>query len=102
MILLLAILVLLGDVLLGAILVALLDIKRSDSDMVDEVRSLRLVSRARMKRAAVRSGVAEPEVELRRLGRVAQPRRVVFGGDGDSELNKVLGKVQTGEGDEGE
>src|SRR6188472_2499633 len=101
MTLLLVILLLLGDVLLVAILGVLLDVKRSERDVVNEVRDLRLTSRARVSRAAVRSGVAEPEVALRRLGRVAQPRRVVFGGDGDSTLNRVLGKVTVRE-DEGD
>lgn len=56
----------------------------------EEIRNLRLVSRTRVKKASVQSGVADPEVQLSRLGRTTKSRRVVVGGDGDSDLNKVL------------
>lgn len=65
-------------------------IERNTRDSLVEIRDLRLTSRARVKRARLKTGVPDEEDQLVRLGRVAQPRRVIFGGDNDSELNRVL------------
>lgn len=92
----LLILILVG---LLAVVGVLLDIKRGILDNVAEVRELRLTSRTRVAKASVATGVADGEAQLRRLGRVSQSRRVVFGGDDDSQLHKVMSgeKVDTGE-----
>lgn len=79
--------------ILGVLMVmlgVLFDMRRSAYDTVTEVRDLRLTSRTRVSRASVQSGVADPERKLVRLGRATKSRRVVVGGDGDSDLNRVL------------
>ena len=56
----------------------------------DEVRQLRLTSRARVRRASMQSGATTDEQVLSRLGRASVGRRVVIGGDDDSVLSGQL------------
>lgn len=55
-----------------------------------EVRELRLTSRARVSKASMQSGEVSHEQKLVRLGRASTGRRIVVGGDDDSQLNKNL------------
>jgi hypothetical protein len=63
-----------------------------------ETKSLRLKSRARIATASVQSGAVSEEQQLRRLGRASQARRIVVGGDDDSQLNQELNQQLGGEG----
>jgi len=56
----------------------------------EEVRTLRLDSRTRISEYSVRSGAVTEEQQLRRLGRASVGRRVVVGGDPNSQLTKDL------------
>lgn len=56
----------------------------------EELRSLRLRSRARIRDASMQSGPVTKEQELIRAGRAAQGKRVVFGGEPDSEQSRRL------------
>jgi hypothetical protein len=83
--------------ILAGILVSLIgcgyllsQIERNTRDAALEIRELRLVSRTRVRQAKVSTGVPSEEQKLQKVGRVAMPRRVVFGGDDDSTLNKTL------------
>lgn len=76
--------------LLAAIYFHLSDLATVLRDAEEEVRQLRIHSRARVSRAAVQSGAATEEQSLVRLGRASVGRRVVIGGDPDSHLNQQL------------
>lgn len=56
----------------------------------EEVRNLRLKSRARVSEYGVQSGEVTQEQQLRRLGRSSFGRRIVVGGDDDSEQKQNL------------
>lgn len=60
--------------------------------LADETRELRLTSRAKVSTAAVRNQPMSEEQKLVRLGRSSRAKRVVVGGDPDSELHTNLGK----------
>jgi hypothetical protein len=68
-------------------------IHRAVLGLTTEVRELRLTSRTRVATASMRSGAATEEHELRRLGRASSARRIVVGGDDDSQLNKELDRA---------
>ena len=56
-----------------------------------ELTRLRIAkANSRMSRAGMQSGATSEEQLLRRLGRASVGRRVVVGGDPDSELNQNL------------
>lgn len=55
-----------------------------------EVTGIRLNTSTRQSRASIQSGVEAPEKELVRLGRASRGRRVVVGGDPDSQLSQEL------------
>lgn len=66
---------------------------RSDVDKVDRrVEKLRLTRRTRQNKAVMRDGAVSPERQLVRLGRASKGRRVVVGGDPDSQLALDLWK----------
>lgn len=69
--------------------VAARHLERTINSLGHEVRELRLTSRTRITTASVRSG-APSEVEiLKRLGRASASRRIVVGGDDDSEQKQA-------------
>lgn len=102
MIILIAVLLAIQVVLTLCVFGVLLRVAEHQKATWEETRDLRLTARTRVSRAAVQSGVAEPERELSRLGRASAARRVVFGGDGDSDLNRTLSQVKIPGGDEHE
>lgn len=55
-----------------------------------ETRELRLKSRARVAQAGVQSGPRSQEQEMKRLSRASAGRRIVVGGDDDSEQKQNL------------
>jgi hypothetical protein len=65
---------------------------RAMGSLEREVRDLRLVSRTRISTASVRTGSHESdeERELVRLGRASTGKRMVFGGEEDSDLHQRL------------
>lgn len=62
-----------------------------------EMRELRLTSRARISQTKVRSGAVTDEETLVRLGRASKAKRVVVGGDPDSNLHTNLSTRLPGE-----
>lgn len=55
-----------------------------------EVSEAKTFFRSRVSRASMQSGATSPERELTRLGRASAARRVVVGGDPDSQLHADL------------
>lgn len=78
-----------------AVLVALVyvlrDIHRSE-EKLDKLTSLSLNPRTRFSQASMQSGATVPEQELQRLAHASRAKRVVVGGDEDSEQYRQLGQ----------
>lgn len=72
------------------ILLRLGDLVKATKDNTHEVEELRLTSRARISRVGIQSGAVTQEQKLQRLGRASIGRRIVVGGDDDSQLNHDL------------
>lgn len=66
------------------------EVKAQTTEVLREVKALKLQNRTRIRQASTRTGAVTEEQQLRRLGRASAARRVVVGGDGDSDLNKAL------------
>ena len=89
-----------------AVLVAVTgqQLRKVVTENTEELRTLRLDSRARVSTVSMRTG-ADPEAprlrQLRRLGRQAQGKRVVVGGDPESDQHQALlrGNTNTNPGD---
>ena len=90
MLLAIVVLLILLDVMVVACLGTLLEIRRNTQDTMTEVRDLRLTARTRVRRAKMQNGATSDEQKLERLGRASVGRRVVVGGDPDSELHRVM------------
>lgn len=56
----------------------------------DEIKELRLTSRARVGQASYGTAPNDPSVTLVRKGRAARSRRTIAGGDDSSEQHRVL------------
>lgn len=71
-------------------------LRRSIEVNTEETRQLRLNSRSRITTAAVRTGADGEEQHLRqmrRLGRATRAKRIVVGGDPDSEQYAALNRT---------
>lgn len=78
---------------LVAIVVLIIEVrhnKRAREELIHEIQELRLKSRARVGQTGIQSGAVTQEQKLRRLGRASVGRRIVVGGDDDSQLKKDL------------
>lgn len=99
--------VLLGTlaVLLAVISVQLLKLNRSEvyqSGRLDDIFRAQINPRTRIGGpVAIQSGAVSEEQELERLGRASHGRRIVVGGDDDSQLNKDLAIATREEADHG-
>lgn len=70
--------------------VLVLRLSKDVRDNTAETRELRLMSRTRISTISTQSGATTEEQILRRLGRASTGRRIVVGGDRDSQLHKDL------------
>lgn len=66
------------------------DLKEVTRGTTDEVRDLRLKARTRISEYGVQSGEVSHEQHMKRLGRASFGRRVVVGGDDDSQQKQDL------------
>jgi hypothetical protein len=60
--------------------------------LIQETRTLRLISRTRVKTISVRNGPVTEESRIRRLGRSSAAKRIVYGGDPESPLHTNLSR----------
>ena len=71
-------------------------IKRAMSQITEAqnqvVKEVRLATRTRQSTASMQSGAITQEQKLKRLGRATVAKRVVVGGDEDSELHTNLSR----------
>lgn len=86
----LVILVILLSLSVAVVVRAIDNVVTSIDLQTEEIRSLRLQSRARVAQASVQSGEVSEEQRLMRLGRASESRRVVVGGDDDSTQKQAL------------
>lgn len=95
-----AIVLLALSIWVGSVVVsrAIRDGVKATRQNTDEVQDLRLTSRARISTAVMRSGEVSEERKLTRLGRASKARRVVIGGDDDSQLSSDLRRGVTSDG----
>lgn len=63
------------------------------TENTEELRNLRLKSRVRINTASMQSGAKTDEQALARMGRATFGKRVVVGGDQDSELHTGLSRA---------
>lgn len=80
---------------LGWISWKLNDLLAYAQDTSTEVSETKAFFRSRISRASMQSGETSPERELTRLGRATAARRVVVGGDPDSQLHTDLTKTDS-------
>lgn len=82
----------------GVIWLAQRHVVASNREVVEELRQLRLSSRARVKTMSVQSGARTEEQELVRMGRATRAKRVVFGGDPEApQFTNLGGTLPEGE-----
>lgn len=78
------------------LVVALWLLRRTMNEIVaaqqQVVNEVRLATRTRQSKISVQSGPVTEEQKLKRLGRATVARRVVVGGDADSELHTNLSR----------
>ena len=77
------------------------DVRQYQRETFREVMRIKRTRRTRQTRASMRNGVETQEHKLVELGRATQGKRVVVGGDPESELYQALSRrVAKGENDE--
>jgi uncharacterized SAM-binding protein YcdF (DUF218 family) len=101
---LIVLLILLTGLLFALVISLVVRLNKNIVENTEELRSLRLDSRARVKTVAMRTG-ADPEAprlrQLRRLGRQTQGKRIVVGGEPEAEQHQALSRqVRSGDNDD--
>lgn len=100
MLLMIAALLVLILLVLCEIVRQLVRIADNEYDVAQEIRGLRLTARTRIGQASMQSGVETEEQRLTHLGRTSASRRVVVGGEEESQLHKDLNSTPTAVNDE--
>lgn len=77
-----------------AVLASVYDQVKVQTETLGQIKQFQMNPRTRMKQSKMRNRPVDREDQLARLGRIAEPRRKVVGGEEDSVLHHSLSKTK--------